>query len=185
MQQNLTKDLHLHAYKIQLRQELKPTGHVQRREFVNCVLGNRKLDGNFSKKIIFSYEAHFQHDGCVNTQNCRILGKGKPRVTHEKPLHAQQATVWCRFWAGGVIGPYFFENEAGNAVTVNGARYRKMITEFLWPQLDSMEMEDMWFQHDVATFHTAGETTELLRETFPGCVISRKAIITDHRGRAI
>ena len=52
------------------------------------------------------------------------------RAIHEKPLHAQRATVWCGFWAGGVIGPYFFENDAGNAVTVNGVRYRNMITEF-------------------------------------------------------
>jgi hypothetical protein len=37
-QRILAKDLHLHAYKIQLTQELKPTDHVQRREFVNCVL---------------------------------------------------------------------------------------------------------------------------------------------------
>jgi hypothetical protein len=36
-----------------------------------------------------------------------------------------------------------------------------------------MDMEDMWFQHDGATCHTARETTELLRETFLGRVISR------------
>jgi hypothetical protein len=62
MQRILTKYLHLHAYKIQLTQELKPTDHVQRREFVNWVLENQKVDGNFSKKIIFSDEAHFQLD---------------------------------------------------------------------------------------------------------------------------
>ena len=32
MQRILTKDLHLHAYRIQLTQELKPTVHVQSRE---------------------------------------------------------------------------------------------------------------------------------------------------------
>ena len=42
-----------------------------------------------------------------------------------------------------MIGSYFFENEAGNAVTVNGIPYRNMITEFLWPQLDGMDMEDV------------------------------------------
>ena len=35
LQRILTKDLHLHAYKIQLTQELKPTNHVPRRECVN------------------------------------------------------------------------------------------------------------------------------------------------------
>jgi len=62
MQRILTKDLHLHDYKIQLTQELQPTDHVQCREFVNWVLENQKVDGNFSKKIIFSDEAHFQLD---------------------------------------------------------------------------------------------------------------------------
>ena len=42
-----------------------------------------------------------------------------------------------------MIGPYFFEDGAGNAVTVNGERYRNMITEFLWPQLDGMDLEDV------------------------------------------
>jgi hypothetical protein len=60
MQRILTKDLQLHAYKIQLTQELKPTDHVQRREFVNWVLESQKVDGNFSKKFIFSDEARFQ-----------------------------------------------------------------------------------------------------------------------------
>ena len=78
----------------------------------------------------------------------------------------QRVTVWCGVWAGGVIGPYFFENEAGNALTVNGLSYRNMITEFLWSKLDGMDM-------DGATFHTARETTELLREKFHGRVISR------------
>jgi hypothetical protein len=146
---------------------------VHRREFVNWVFENQKVDGNFSKKIIFSDEVHFQLDGCVNTQNCRTWGAENPRVIREKPLHVQRATVWGRFWAGGVIGSYFFENEAGNAVTVNGVRYRNMITEFLWPQLDGLDMEDVWFQQGGAICHTARETTELLREKFPGRVISR------------
>jgi len=91
-------------------------------------------------------------------------------VIHETPLHAQRATVRCGFWAGGVIGPYFFENVAGNAVTVNGVRYRNRITEFLWPQLDGMDMEGTWFQQDGATCHTVRETMQLLREKFPGRV---------------
>jgi len=89
MQQIPTKDLHLHAYKIQLTQELTPTDYVQHQEFVNWVLENQKVNGSFSEKIIFSDEAHFQLDGYVNTQNCWIWGVENPRVIHEKPLHAQ------------------------------------------------------------------------------------------------
>jgi hypothetical protein len=49
-QRILAKDLHLHAYKIQLTQELKPTDHVQRREFVNCVLENQNWTAIFRRK---------------------------------------------------------------------------------------------------------------------------------------
>ena len=42
----------------------------------------------------------------------------------ENSLYPQRVTVWYGFWAGGIIGPYFFENEAGVAVSVNGLRYR-------------------------------------------------------------
>ncbi|CAH2104983.1 unnamed protein product [Euphydryas editha] len=35
-------------------------------------------------------------------------------------MHPQRVTVWCGFWAEGIIRPYFFENEEGQAVTVTG-----------------------------------------------------------------
>ena len=54
-------------------------------------------------------------------------------------------TVWCGLWAGGGIGPYFLPADEDRHVTVN--RYRSMITEYFWPQLDDM---DMWFQQDGA-----------------------------------
>ena len=60
-------------------------------------------------------------------------------------------TVWCSFWADGVIGPYFFETAAGNALTVIGVQYRELLTEFLWPELDIVDVDDMFFQQDGAT----------------------------------
>jgi len=54
----------------------------------------------------------------------------------EKPMHLQRVTVWCDFWSGGIIGPFFFENEQGAAVTVNGERYRAMLNEFLLPKFE-------------------------------------------------
>jgi len=86
-------------------------------------------------------------------------------------------TVWCGFWSGGIIGPYFFRNEVGNTVTVNGERYRSMITNFLWPQLEEVDLHNIWFQQDGATCHTARATTELLREKFGDSIISRNCDI--------
>ena len=55
---------------------------------------------------------------------------------------------------------------------MNGLRYRTMINEFLWPELEDMDVDDVYFQQDSATCHTSGETIGLLREKFPGQVIS-------------
>ena len=69
------------------------------------------MDPDFSSKIILSDEAHFHLDGFVNRQNCRIWGSENPHVIVEKQMYPQRVTVWCGFWAGGIIGPYFFEND--------------------------------------------------------------------------
>ena len=69
--------------------------------------------------------------------------------------------------------PYFFENEAGQTATVNGARYRNMITQFFLPKLDDIDVANMWFQQDNATCYIANETIQLLHETFPSRIFSR------------
>ena len=63
----------------------------------------------------------------------------------EKPLYPQRVTVWSGFWTGGIIGLYFFENEAGAAVSVNGLHYGTMISEFLWPKFEDMDVDDVYF----------------------------------------
>ena len=115
-----------------------------------------------------SYEAHFHLGDYVNKQNCRFWGSENPKMIVEKPLQLQRVTVWCGFWAGGIIGPYFYENEAGAAVLLNELRYRTMINEVLWPELEDMNVDDIHFQEDGATCHTNDETIGLLREKFPG-----------------
>ncbi|GFU18313.1 transposable element Tc3 transposase [Trichonephila clavipes] len=61
------------------------------------------------------------------------LSEANPQVYVETPLHPEKLTVWCALWAGGIIGPYFFKNDEGRNVTVNGDRYRAMITNFFIP----------------------------------------------------
>ena len=120
-------------FKIQLTQELKATDHEQRRKFTDWLLAKNEFDNDFSRKIIFSDEAHFDIKGYVNRQNCRIWGSGNPREFQEKQMHPQRVTVWYALLAEGVTGPYFFENEDCKAITVTGERYRTMINNFLWP----------------------------------------------------
>ncbi|GFV75995.1 hypothetical protein TNCV_1455921 [Trichonephila clavipes] len=63
--------------------------------------------------------------------------EANPQVYVETPLHPEKLTVWCALWAGGIIGPYFFKNDEGYNVTVNGDLYRAMITNFFIPELNN------------------------------------------------
>ena len=48
---------------------------------------------------------------------------------------------------------------------------------FLVPQLQGIDVADMWSQQDGATCHTAQETIDLLRHTFDERLISRNGPI--------
>ena len=58
-------------------------------------------------------------------------------------------------WAGGIIGPYFFKVVANRNVTVNGERYREVISNFFFAL--AFDLLDMWIQQDGATYHTTYE----------------------------
>ena len=113
-------------------------------------------DANFGKKkIIFSDETNFELGGYVNKQNYRIWGKRNPQAYIEKPRHPKRVTVWCGFWSRGIIEPLFFENERGEAVAVNGDRYRATMNEFLFTKIEEEVIGNIWFQQVGATCHTA------------------------------
>ena len=95
---------------------------------------------------------------------------------HEKPLHSERVTVWCAIGIFGIICPYFFEDENGANVTVNAERYIHMLNTFLRPQMKRQRlhnMQNVYFQQDGATPHTARLSMDVVRRMFPGRVISR------------
>ncbi|GFT56427.1 putative transposable element [Trichonephila clavipes] len=103
--------------------------------------------GSHMPEIIFKIdEAHFWLNGYVNKQNCRIWSEANPQVYVETPLHPEKLTVWCALWAGEIIGPYFKNDEGHN---------------------------ELWFQQDGATCHTARATIDLLKDRFGDRLISR------------
>ncbi|GFX86793.1 DUF4817 domain-containing protein [Trichonephila clavipes] len=129
--------------------------HQARRRFVEWAHNGIAVVPDFHKRILFSDEAHFWLNGYVNKQNCRIWSEANPQVYVETPLHPEKLTVWCALWAGGIIGLYFFKNDEGHNVTVNGDRYTAMITNFFIPELNNHDVQELWSQQDGATCHTA------------------------------
>ncbi|XP_039294955.1 uncharacterized protein LOC120353834 [Nilaparvata lugens] len=125
--------------------------------------------------LFCSDEAHFHLCGAVNKQNFRYWAANNPRQLHERPLNSPKVTVWCAVSQFGVIGPYFFEDD-NITVTVTSERYVTMLQTFLQPKLEELAEEqdlgEIWFQQDGATAHTARISMDLLREMFPGRLIS-------------
>ena len=118
----------------------------------------------------------------VNKQNCRIWGTENPYAYIEKPTHSKRVTVWCGFWSRGIIGSFIFENEQGEAVRVNGDRYRAMLNEILFTKIEEEDICNILFQQDGATCHTNEATLDVLRPVFEYHIISRRA---GHLGAAI
>ena len=102
-------------------------------------------------EIVFSDEAHFWLNGYVNKQNCRFWSEYQPEALQELPMHPEKVTVWCGLWAGGIIGPYFFKDDANRNVTVN----REMISNFFCPKCKSLTCMTCGFNKTVphATQH--------------------------------
>ena len=127
------------------------------------------------KKIMFSDEAHFDLDGYVNKQNCLFWSTENPHAYIEKPTHPKRVTVWCGFWSRCIIGPFFFENEQGDTITVNGDRHRAMLNEFQFTKIEEKDIGNIWFQQDSATCYTAEGTLDVFRPVFENRIMSRTA----------
>ena len=97
----------------------------------------------------------------------------KIKLTQElKPLDHQNRRMFQNraekqlengLWAVDVIGPYLFRDEQNFHFTVNRHRYRSMITEYFWPQLDDMDIQ---FQQYGTASHSANVTINLLYTKF-------------------
>ena len=51
----------------------------------------------------------------------------------------------------GIIGPFFFENEQGEAVTVNGDLHRAMLNGFLFTKIEEEDIGNIWLPQKGAT----------------------------------
>ncbi|PSN38559.1 hypothetical protein C0J52_14825 [Blattella germanica] len=113
----LHMDLRFHPYKLAIVQQLQPGDYAQGMNFARQM--EALIDQNENLILFMSDEAHFHLNSMVNQQNCHYWANENPQQFHERPLHSPKVTVWCAVSQTCIIGPYFFEDGNGRAVTVN------------------------------------------------------------------
>ena len=114
-------------------------------------------DDGVINTVLMTDAAHFQLSGYVNKRNYRYWAPENPQDLHQRPFHSERLTVWCGIASFGVLGPYFFEDNEGAAVTVTSERYVTMLRIFREPELRhrGIDLSSVWFQQDGSTAHTA------------------------------
>lgn len=173
----LKRDLHLRPYRVQICHLLKTSDMKRRMQMADWF----KRHPDVFKNLWFSDEAHFSLSGHVNSHNAVHWGSHRPEEVQTMPLHSKKVTVWVAMrHGGGIIGPFFFEDDRGETVTVTQERYVSEALEPFWRELKrrrGIRRHEEWFQQDGAPPHTAKRSLEWLEEHFPDRHISLKSAV--------
>lgn len=130
-------------------------------------------DPNLMHNIMFTYEATFHINGCINRHNSRIWDSEKPHVTHEFVCDLPKLNVWCRLMHDHIFGPFVFAEN-----TINGRMFLDMLELFLFPQVDDLpNAGDIYLQLDTVPPHYSDLIRVALDEKFPNQWIGRSGPI--------
>ena len=64
--------------------------------------------------------------------------------------------------------------------TINGERYHLTLSKFFFKQIEEADLDNIWFQQDGATCHTANATLNLLRPIFENHIINKRGDVNWH-----
>ena len=96
------------------------------------------------------------------------MGTENPKIIEEKEHDSPKLVVWCAIFAKGIIGPYFFHDDARRTTTVTGENYLEMLQKFFLPELrNNASVENCYFQQDGAPAHYARKVRDYLNQLFP------------------
>ena len=128
----------------------------------------------FNQTFIMSDEAHFELNGCVNKQNICFWAEENLKETTEIRFIQKESQCGVKSMSMGLLVPISLKMGMNKQLaTVNGQRYNDMINDCLIPKVYEMNVIDPYFQQDGAACQTTRLNMEILRQTFPGRLISR------------
>ena len=124
-----------------------------------------------------SKEAHFLLSGQVNSKNSIFWGKAAPNEMVQRLLYSKKCTAWVAMSKHSIIGPFWFEDENGEPLTVTKEWYVEVLQQY-WTALGrqnrgSFTRDCQLFQQDRDTPNTANATLEWLNQCFPQRLVSQ------------
>ena len=164
IQRILRRELRLFPYKIQFVQKLEPQNYDSCVEMCEILLDHFQRNPSILEQMWLSDDALFHLSGHVNRHNTRIRGLRNPVQIHEHERDTSKLIIWCAISSAGLIGPFFFRDQEGHSVNVNGDNYLSMLQEFL---LHVANMQQAIFQQDGASAHYSHEVRAFLDEQIP------------------
>lgn len=159
----IMKSLKLKAYRPQLHQGLTEDDFDRRVEFSEWFVIRCEAELNFQNRILWTDEASFKLNGCVNRHNCVYWSDTNPHELLEQELNVPGVNVWAGVWSGGIVGPYFFNG------TVTGASYLEMLQDVVLPELQNnplFENTNFIWQQDGAPPHYSLVVRECISSNF-------------------
>ena len=171
------QDLKLKYYKPRRYKQLNEDDPDRRLEFCETWEEHVRADAQFYQKIIWSGEARFHINGCVNTHNCAILPYESTIETEKED--SSSITVWGAIWHEDVIGPVFFDS------TVSSENYLNMLNTTLFQYIvNQMKAQHLVYQLDGAPPHFDIHVRNALNENFPGKWMGRRGPILEWPARS-
>ena len=102
----------------------------RRVEMCETLLNHYENDPSILDNVLLRDEAVFHLSGRVNRHNTRIWETENPKIIEEKESDSSKLVVKCAISAKGIIGPYFFREDARKTTTVTEENYLECSKSF-------------------------------------------------------
>lgn len=105
---NILKANRFHPYHVTIVQHLTERDFIRRLVFCEFVRAQLRDNQDFLFNVLFTDEATFTNNGCVNRHNSHYYAQQNPHWYQEK--HFQEVfkvNAWCGIVGNHVIGPHF------------------------------------------------------------------------------
>ena len=175
------KECRFKPYKFRNHQYLTEEDKIRRTDFCELMFNSLNTNEQLLENIMFTDEASFSRNGEVNSQNyrsdflqfyysmlfmpkCSYYRYWARTNPHVQNLIRHQVQERLNVWAGLInnrlIGPFFID---GN---LNANKFLRLLRDHIIPEIEPLNIENIWFQMDGAPAHSCRIVTNYLNDVF-------------------